>query len=389
RRAEAAFALLQKGYGRSLNWALTHYRIMLVIFFATIACNVYLYKRVPKGFFPLQDTGTMIASIQADQAISFQAMSTKLKQVVGKVKMNPSVQNVVAFTGGGGTNRGFMFISLKPESQRPGVMRVIGQLRQDLSTVPGVEVFMFPVQDIRAGGRPSAAMYQYTLQSGSLADLATWTPRVLLAFKHIPGLNNVNSDEQSHGLEATVMIDRAAAARYGIPVSAIDATLNDAFGQRLVSTIYSPLNQYHVVMEAARRYLQNPRALQDIYMTAASGERVPLSALAHDVPGNTPLAVNHQGLFAAATISFNLNKGVSLEQAQRRIDVAMAKIGLPGSIQGGFQGTAKLFQQTLEHQPLFILSALLVIYIVLGMLYESTIHPVTILSTLPSAGVGA
>jgi len=389
RWSEQAFSAVQRGYGHSLNWALAHYRIMLLVFFATLVCNVILYKQVPKGFFPMQDTGTMVASIQADQAISFQAMSTKLKYIVDMVRKDPALQSVVAFTGGGGANRGFMFMSLKPQDQRPGVMTVIARLRHKLAMVPGVQVFMFPVQDIRAGGRPSPAMYQYTLQSGNLLELNTWAPKVLEAFRHIPGLNNVNTDEQSSGLQMNLVIDRAAAARYGIPVSMIDETLNDAFGQRLVSTIYSPLNQYHVVMEAAQRYLQSPNALNQVFLITSTGERVPLSALAHYVPGNVPLAVNHQGLFAASTISFNLDKGVSLGQAQKMIDDAMVRIGLPGSVQGGFQGTAKLFQQTLQNQPLYIFSALLVIYIVLGMLYESTMHPVTILSTLPSAGIGA
>jgi multidrug efflux pump subunit AcrB len=245
------------------------------------------------------------------------------------------------------------------------------------------------VQDIRQGGRPSPALYQYTLQSSDLDVLRAWEPRVLEAFDHIPILTDVNTDQQSKGLQIELVINRLAAARYGISVNTIDQTLNDAFGQRLVSTIYAPLNQYRVVMEAKDKYLQRPEALNDIYLIAASGQRVPLAALAHYEQDTTPLAVNHQGLFAAATISFNLAKGTSLSQAQHAIDIAMAQIGLPGTVQGGFQGTAKLFQDTLNNQPLFILTAIMVIYIVLGMLYESTIHPLTILSTLPSAGVGA
>ena len=266
---------------------------------------------------------------------------------------------------------------------------MIARLRKKLSAISGAQVFMAPVQDIRAGGRPSPALYQYTLQAGDLNELRDWAPRVLEAFNHIDILTDVNTDQQSKGLQIKLVINREAAARYGISVNTIDQTLNDAFGQRLVSTIYAPLNQYRVVMEADAKYQQRPESLNDIYLISAGGQRVPLAALAHYEPDTTPLQVNHQGLFAASTISFNLAKGVSLGQAQQAIAVEMARIGLPGTIQGGFQGTAKLFQDTLNNQPLFILTALLVIYIVLGILYESTIHPLTILSTLPSAGVGA
>ena len=387
--ADRSYARLLRGYDRSLTWALKHHRIMLLVFFATIGLNIYLYAIVPKGFFPQQDTGLMIGNIQADQSISFDAMANKLERVVKIVKANPAVANVVAFTGGGSSNSGFLFVSLVPDNQRPDATTVIAELRRKLGNLAGTQVFLAPVQDIRAGGRPSPALYQYTLQSSDLNELRQWAPKVLAAFNRIPGLSDVNSDQQSKGLQVSLVIDRDAAARYNIPVSAIDQALNDAFGQRLVSTIYAPLNQYRVVMEAASQYLQNPDALNDIYLINASGQRVPLSTLAHYKLGNTPLAVNHQGLFAASTLSFNLDKNVSLGQAQALIDTAMAQIGLPSSVQGGFQGTSKLFQDTLNNQPLFIITALLVIYIVLGMLYESTIHPLTILSTLPSAGIGA
>ena len=387
--ADRSYARLLRGYDRSLTWALKHHRIMLLVFFATIGLNIYLYAIVPKGFFPQQDTGLMIGNIQADQSISFDAMANKLERVVKIVKANPAVANVVAFTGGGSSNSGFLFVSLVPDNQRPDATTVIAELRRKLGNLAGTQVFLAPVQDIRAGGRPSPALYQYTLQSSDLNELRQWAPKVLAAFNRIPGLSDVNSDQQSKGLQVSLVINRDAAARYNIPVSAIDQALNDAFGQRLVSTIYAPLNQYRVVMEAASQYLQNPDALNDIYLINASGQRVPLSTLAHYELGNTPLAVNHQGLFAASTLSFNLDKNVSLGQAQALIDTAMAQIGLPSSVQGGFQGTSKLFQDTLNNQPLFIITALLVIYIVLGMLYESTIHPLTILSTLPSAGIGA
>ena len=386
---ERGYARLLKGYDRTLSWALRHQWLMLMVFIGTVAFTVHLYKVVPKGFFPTQDTGMVIGNIQADQAISFQAMAQKLKRIVNIIKADPAVNSIVAFTGGGSTNGGFLFISLKPYDQRPDAVTVLAKMRHKINSVPGAQVFLFPIQDIRAGGRPSPALYQYTLQSGDLTELRLWEPRVLEAFRKIQGLTDVNTDQQSKGLQIELTIDRDAAARYGISVSTIDQTLNDAFGQRLISTIYAPLNQYRVVMEADDSYLQRPQALDDIYLIASSGQKVPLSALAHFEFDNTPLAVNHQGLFAASTISFNLDKSVSLSQAQQKIAVAMAEIGLPGSIQGGFQGTAKIFQDTVKNQPLFISSAILVIYIVLGMLYESTIHPLTILSTLPSAGMGA
>jgi multidrug efflux pump len=386
---ERAYAKLLRGYDRTLTWSLRHHRIMVAIFIGTIALNVYLYQIVPKGFFPTQDTGLMTGNIQADQSISFQAMSQKLTQIVLIIKQDPAIQNVVAFTGGGGTNGGFVFISLVPYQTRPDATAVIARLRKKLSAVAGAQVFLSPVQDIRAGGRSAPALYQYTLQASDLNELRSWEPRVREAFSQIKGLSDVNTDQQSKGLQIQLVIDRDAAAKYGITVNTIDQILNDAFGQRLVSTIYAPLNQYRVVMEADWPYQQRADALNDIYLIAANGQKVPLSALAHFEQDTTPLAVNHQGLFAAATISFNLDKEISLGQASQLIAVAMAKIGLPGTIQGGFQGTAKLFQDTLNNQPMFILSAILVIYIVLGVLYESTIHPLTILSTLPSAGIGA
>jgi multidrug efflux pump len=387
--SERVYARLLHGYDLSLGWALDHYRLMLFLFFATIALNVYLYKIVPKGFFPTQDTGMVIGSIQADQAISFQAMSKKLEHIAAIIHADPAVQSIVAFTGGGSSNSGFIFTSLKPIGERPDAMAVIARIRHKLNAIPGAQVFMAPVQDIRAGGRPSSGLYQYTLQSSDLNELREWEPRVLDAFSHIQGISDANSDHQSKGMQVDLVIDRAAAARYKVPIISIDQTLNDAFGQRLVSTIHAPLNQYRVVMEADPRYLQRQESLNDIYVFSRDLQKVPLSALAHYELGSTPLVVNHQGLFAASTLSFNLDKGVSLGQAQRLIDVAMAQIGLPSTIHGSFQGAAKLFQETLNNQPMFIFTAILVIYIVLGMLYESTIHPITILSTLPSAGMGA
>ncbi|MBN2691172.1 MAG: efflux RND transporter permease subunit [Burkholderiaceae bacterium] len=388
-RLERGWNRIHHGYARSLRWALLHPVLMLVLFFSTIGLTVYLFKVVPKGFFPTQDTGLLIGSVQADQSISFQEMSKKLEQIVAIVRKNPGMENVVAFTGGGTTNSAFMFMQLKPLSQRQGVQSIIVELRKALSRVPGTQTFMFPVQDIRAGGRPSAALYEYTLQASDLNVLREWEPKVLAAFKRIPGLNDVNSDQQANGLQLSLVIDRAAAARYGIPVSTIDQTLNDAFGQRLISTIYAPLNQYRVVMEAAQQYQNNAQALNDVFVVGSNGQRVPLSALAHYALTNTPLAVNHQGLFVSSTISFNLDKGVSLSAVQTQINEATAAIGLPSEIHGGFQGTAQLFSDTLKNEPLFIMAAIFAIYIVLGMLYESTLHPLTILSTLPPAGLGA
>ena len=380
---------IQAGYARSLRWTLGHPGLMLLLFFATIGLTVWLYAVVPKGFFPTQDTGLVVGSVQADQSTSFRSMSHKLKQIVAIVRKNPAVQNVVAFTGGGTTNSAFMFLQLVPLNRRGSAPTVIRQLRHLLAGVPGARTFMFPVQDIRAGGRPAAALYEYTLQASDLGALRTWEPRVLAAFKRIPGLNDVNSDQQSRGLQLSLVLDRAAAARFGVPVAAIDQTLNDAFGQRLVSTIYAPLNQYRVVMEAAPQYQQSSAALKDIYLVGAGGQRVPLSALARYTLTNTPLAVNHQGLFVASTISFNLDQGVSLGAVQGRIARSLARLRVPPAIHGSFQGTARLFSDTLRNQPLFIMAAVLAIYIVLGILYESVLHPLTILSTLPPAGVGA
>ena len=374
-------------YAHSLRAALRHPVLMLLVFGASIVLSGYLYAVVPKGFFPTQDTGLLLGSVQADQSTSFQQMSRNMQRIAGIVRRNPAVQDVMAFASGG--SGGFLYMQLKPISERVGVQQVMMQMHRSLAHLGGVRVFMFPGQDIHVGGRASAALYQYTLQSGDLQQLLEWEPRVLAAFQHIPGLSDVNSDQQAAGLELRLVIDRGAAARLGVPVASIDAALNDAFGQRLVSTIYMPLNQYHVVMEAAPDWQRNRDALQRLHVVSASGAVIPLSQLAHYELANTPLAVNHQGLFAASTISFDLDQGVSLGQAQSRIQQAIAEIGLPPDIHAGFEGTAKVFAQTLNNQLLFIVAAIFAIYIVLGMLYESTLHPLTILSTLPPAGVGA
>jgi len=361
-----------------------------VVLLLTVGLNLYLFVIVPKGLFPQQDAGRMTGSIQADQSISFQAMQQKLTDFIEIIRRDQAVENVVGFTGGGQRNSGFMFITLKPLNERKlSVDRVIGRLRPRLAQEPGATLTLIPVQDIRAGGRQSNAQYQYTLQADELSDLRTWEPRVREALSQLPELADVNTDQQDKGLQMTLVIDRPTAARLGITPKMIDATLYQAFGQAQVSTIYSALNQYHVVMEVAPKYWQSPEALNDVYVISPSKGQVPLSAIARFEPTNAPLAVNHQGQFVASTISFNLPVGVSLGDAAQAIDDAMARIGVPTSVHGTFQGTARVFQASLASQPWLILAALVAVYIVLGVLYESYVHPVTILSTLPSAGVGA
>src|SRR5882724_5178176 len=363
---------------------------MMLILAATVGLNGYLYANIPKGFFPQQDVGRMIGSIQADQGISFQAMRGKLADFVEIVRGDPAVENVVGFTGGGQRNSGFMFITLKPVRERKAsVDQVIARLRPKLLQEPGANLFLVPVQDIRIGGRQSGAQYQFTLQADELADLRIWEPRVRQALSQLPELADVNTDQQEKGLQTMVVIDRATAARMGITPKLIDTTLYNAFGQAQVSTIYQALNQYHVVMEVAPQYWQTPDALNGVYVLSPTKGQVPLNAVARYEPSTAPLAVNHQGQFVASTISFNLALGVSLGQAADAVNDAMARLGVPTTIHGSFQGVARAFQASLDSQPWLILAALITVYIVLGVLYESTIHPVTILSTLPSAGVGA
>jgi multidrug efflux pump len=387
---ERGFEAIANGYERSLAWALRHSLLMLLVFFATIALNVYLYIIVPKGLFPQQDVGMMFGGIQADQATSFQSMRDKLSEFVEIVRQDPAVQNVVAFTGGGQRNGGNMFVILKPLSERrESADTVNARLRTKVARVPGASLFFFSVQDIRAGGRSANAQYQYTLQGDDLEELRAWEPKVRQAMSELPELADVNTDAQDRGIQTSLTIDRDSASRLGVTPAMIDAVLNDAFGQRQVSTIYMPLNQYRVVMEAAPQYWQRPESLNDIYLVTSTGAQVPLSAIARYDTTRTPLAVNHQGQFAASTIAFNLAPDVTLSQATDAINVALQRIGLPTSVRASFQGTARVFEQSLANQPILILAALLTIYIVLGMLYESYVHPITILSTLPSAGAGA
>jgi multidrug efflux pump len=390
RLSRRAFDSLLHGYERSLAWALKHGRFMMLLLAATVCVNVYLYVIVPKGFFPQQDTGRLSGFIQADQAISFQAMQKKLADFVEIVRQDPAVENVIGFTGGGQRNTGAMFMSLKPLAERKmSADMVIARLRGKLAREPGASLFLQPVQDIRMGGRAANAQYQYTLQADDLAELRAWEPRIRQALIQLPQLADVNTDSQDKGLQTSLNIDRDAASRLGVSPRTIDATLNDLFGQRLVSTIYTALNQYWVVMEAAPQYWQSPDTLNDVFVSNADGKQVPLSAFSSYGPTSTPLAVNHQGQFVASTISFNLPVGVALSDATRAITDTLARIGVPTSIQGSFQGTARAFEASLKNQPWLILTALLTVYIVLGMLYESFVHPITILSTLPSAGVGA
>jgi multidrug efflux pump len=449
RASERFFDWMLNGYRRTLTLALRHPRSIMLILLAVLGLNFYLYDIVPKGFFPQQDTGRLIGSIQADQSISFQLMQQKLTQFVNIVKNDPAVETVVGFTGGQQTNSGSIFASLRPLSERKMTAdQVITRLRRELAVVPGATLFLQAVQDIRAGGRAGNAQYQFTLQGQTLAELNEWAPKITAALQNEPMLADVNSDQQNKGLESNLVIDRDAAARLGITVSQIDNTLYDAFGQRQVSTIYVARNQYHVIMEVAPRFWQNPETLKDVYVSTsggavggsqatnavagtvvASGHAVSVNSVAADAARNlatnsigatgrgasstgsavstgqetmiplsgvvkfgqgaTPLAVNHQGLLIASTISFNLPPNVSLSNAVAVIEATMNRIGVPATIHGSFQGTAKVFQDSLSSQPFLILAALVTIYIVLGILYESFAHPLTILSTLPSAGVGA
>ncbi|HTV89153.1 MAG TPA: efflux RND transporter permease subunit [Stellaceae bacterium] len=493
--AERVFEAMLNFYRQTLAEALRFPLVVAAILIATVVLNVYLFVLVPKGFFPLQDTGRMIGGIQADQSISFQLMKHKLTQFIRIIGHDPAVDSVVGFTGGGQTNSGFVFISLKPLSQRKdSVFQVIGRLRRQLNQVAGARLFLVPVQDISVGGRQSNAFYQYTLTGGELQQLYQWAPKVTAALEKLPELTDVNSDLQQKGLETDLVYDRATAARLGLSISQIDNTLYDAFGQRQVSVIYTPRTQYHVVMEVAPQYWQSPDTLKQLYVSTAGGPvsgtrstnaltgtisppaansavstianpaataaqpgnaasvvtnnaatttannaaspgannasatttaaqfasdaarnqannalantghsatstgaavstasetMVPLAAFAHYQAGSTPLAVNHQGSFVATTISFNVKPGVSLGQAEQAIRAVVARLGMPATIQGSFAGTAQVFQQSLANEPILIAAALLAVYIVLGVLYESYIHPITILSTLPSAGVGA
>ena len=381
---------LKRGYRASLAWSLRHSALMLALLGLTVALNVHLYTAISKGFFPTQDTGRIMGGVKADQSISFTAMRQKMLDLMRIVQRDPAVDTVVGFTGGGQTNSGFMFVTLKPlGTGRPSADKVVARLRGKLAHEPGASLILNPAQDVRIGGRQSDATYQYTLQADRLTDLRAWEPRVRRALMDLPELTDVNSDQQNKGLQTRLVFDRDRMASLGLTMSAVDSTLNSAFGQRQVSVIYNPLNQYRVVMELAPAWLTSPESLRSIWFSTPGGGQVALSDIARLETANAPLAINHQGTFPASTLSFNLPPGVSLGAASAAIDRTLASIGAPTSVHGGFQGTARAFQDSLSSQPILILTALLTVYIVLGILYESLIHPITILSTLPSAGVGA
>ena len=393
RWTEGFFQFLIGTYERSLRWVLGHQFTVLLIAIATLCLNVYLFVIVPKGFFPQQDTGRINGNFIGDQSTSFQAMSAKIQTLAAIVQKDPAVDTIQAFSGGGGgttTNTGRCFISLKPLAERKATAdEIIARLRPKLVSVPGVTLLLQSSQDLRVGGRQSAAQYQYTLQSDALSDLVHWSPILLRAMQKMPQLTDVNSDQQDKGLEADLVIDRPTATRLGITPGTMDNLLYDAFGEREIARTFSPMNQYYIIMEVAPHFWQTPDGLNQIYATSASGQPIPLSAFTRFQPSNAALTVNHSGVFPSVTISFNLSPGVSLGEAISAIQETSIGAGVPTNINSTFTGTAQVFQSSLDSQPVLIVSALVAVYIVLGMLYESFIHPITILSTLPSAGVGA
>jgi multidrug efflux pump len=391
RASERAFKALLGAYERSLGWVLEHSRLTLVVLGLTIALNFYLFWVVPKGFFPQQDNGIIFGGIQGSQDTSFQAMQKATARIIDVVKTDPGVAYAMAFTGGGGaTNSGFIFVGLQPFEQRHATSsQIIDRLRPKLLAIPGANTFMQAAQDLRIGGRGSSAQFQYTIQSDNVQNLVEWGPVLLQQMRKIRLLTDVNTDQQNSGLQANLTYDRATASRLGITPQMLDNSLYEAFGQSQVSTMYTAINQYHVVLEVAPKFWQSPVSLNDVYIRAAQGKVVPLSAIEHYEPATAPLSVNHQGQYPSVTISFNLAPGVALSQAATAINGMEQKIGMPNSITGMFSGTLQAFQSSLATQPFLIITALLAVYIVLGILYESYIHPITIISTLPSAGVGA
>jgi len=391
RASERGFDFLLKMYRGSLGWVLRHQFVTLLVTVGTAFLSVYLYIVVPKGFFPQQDTGRLGGAIQASQDISFTALRDKMRQFMAIVKQDPAVDNAVVFAGGeGSSNTGRMFITLKPLKERKvSADQIINRLRGKLAAIPGATLFLTAQQDLNIGGRFANAQFQFTLQSEDLNDLNYWAPRLLAKLRSLPELRDVNTDQQDKGLSAQVVVDRDTASRLGITPAQVDAALYQSFGQAQVSTMYKQLNQYHVVMEVDPNLLPGPDALNNTYVKSATGKEVPLAAFTRYQPSNTSLQANHQGQWPAVTISFNLALGVPLGNAATVVERAMRDIGLPASVHGGFQGTAAAFKDSLSNQPWLILAALTTVYIVLGMLYESLIHPITILSTLPSAGVGA
>jgi multidrug efflux pump len=391
--SERAFERILKGYEHSLAWVLDHSLLVLIVAVATLVLNVFLYVQIPKGFFPQQDTGRLNGNIVADQAISFPEMQGKIARLAAIAKQDPGVDTALMFTGGGGgttTNTGRVFIALKPLAERKvSADQIINRLRPKLAVVPGATLYLQAVQDVRIGGRQSSAQYQYTIMSDNLETLNHWGALLLKSFKGIHQLTDMNSDAQNKGLSANLVIDRPTAARLGISPQDIDNVLYDAFGEREIATTYTPLNQYYVVMVVDPSFWQDPTALRNIYVASSGGGMVPLSAFTHYAAGTAPLAVNHSSVFPSVTFSFNLAPGVALGDAVKLINETERKAGMPSTITGSFSGTAKSFTDSLSTEPLLIAAAIAAVYVVLGILYESYIHPVTILSTLPSAGVGA
>ena len=395
RACERSFNWLLGHYETGLKWVLRHPAFMMVVALGTLIATIYLYRTVPKGFFPQQDTGIVMGSTDAAQDISFSAMAALQQKVARIVLDDPAVATLGSFMGSGGgggstMNNGRMFITLKPLAERKvSADQVIARLRRKLAEVSGVNLYLQASQDIRVGGRMGRAQFQYSLQSGNLEELNLWSTRLTDKLRRAPELRDVNSDQQTRGLQTTIVIDRDAASRLGVSPIAIDNTLYDAFGQRQVSTLYQQYNQHHVILEVEPAFLQDPSSLRQIYVRSTNGVQVPLASVAKFKTENTFLSVNHQGQFPAVTISFNLAPNVALGQATEVIEAAVQELQIPSSVQGSFQGTAQMFRASMTNMPLLIAAAVVAVYVVLGMLYESLIHPLTILSTLPSAGVGA
>lgn len=384
------FSHWEVAYEKSLRFAMRHKPWVLLSLLLVIALNIYLYVIIPKGFFPQQDSGRLMGRVQADQSTSFQAMREKLIELVAICRQDPAVHDVIGFTGGEARNAANVFVVLKPAEQRNATAdEVIARLRKATAKVSGATLYFQSLQDVRFGGRQGNAQYQYTLQANELTELHEWEPKIRQALAKLPELADLNTDQQNKGINTYIEINRDAAARLGVSPRSIDLALNDLYGQRQISNIYNPLNQYHVVMEAAPEFWQSDEVLKKTYVISGNGASVPLSTIASFHQTNSSLAVNHQGQFPAATLTFNLPTGVSLSQATEAIQNTFRQLGVPPTVTGSFQGTAKVFKVALANQPILILAAILTVYIVLGILYESLIHPLTILSTLPSAGVGA
>ena len=388
RWSESGFNRLLSGYRHTLLWALDNSVLMLIVLLLTIALNVVLVIKLPKGFFPQQDTGAIVGGVQGPQDASFPEMDNSVRQLVKVIKADPAVDNVNAYTGSG--NGGFIYIALKPlDVRKVGAMEIINRLRPKMNRLPVASSFLQAAQDLRIGGRGSNALYQYTIQSDNIEDLSTWGPILLREMKKMPGFQDVNSDQQNGGLDVQLNYDRNTASRLGLTPSAINSGLYDAFGQAQVSLIYTQLNQYYVVMEVDPQYLQTPAGLNAIYFHTTNSGVVPLKTFTTAKTGTTPISINHTGLFPSVTVSFNLAPGLSLSDATREIDQLKERLGTPQTIRGFFAGTLQAYQDSLSTEPYLILTALLAVYIVLGILYESLVHPLTIISTLPSASVGA